>query len=451
MTIRTDLHTHSLAKALSQLGESPYWPAVVGDLAAKTEALNEELAELWLAEIPAFTESGNPNTLADLARHGPEQTREIIRLLEGGAIGDFEFVREHARRRAEQRFPLEATLHAYRCVHKLISRWVRDAVLAEASSEDVSHVVAAVADFTLEYTNAISTVFASVYVSQTRLLADVAGDRRAELLNILLEGYDESDGRVAKILRDAGYLDRRQSFCVVLAQPVDPAEMNNPARARRLADAVDNILLGSGTRRVTDVRDNKVTTVFSDTRRVSGWTEPRAALATRVASGLAMLGNAVVAGVSDDVPSTSQVPAAHKEALIALELADVTQRVVQFSEIPARRLLLHLAGDAFHRVLPAWANGFFVADDKAGEVLTATLRAYANADMNVLKASERLRVHPNTIYARLKKILELTELDARSFHALTELLIVADCRQRQSGNSCSQTKNVFRSPTDALG
>ena len=329
-------------------------------------------------------------------------------------------------------FPLEATLHAYRCIHKVFSRWVRDAPLDGPAVSGASTLAAAVADFTFEYTNAVSTVFASVYVSQTRLLADVAGDRRTELLNILLRGYDESDGRVARILRNAGYLDRRQSFCVVLTQPVDPAEMNSPARARRLADAVDGIRVGPRTQRVTDVRDNRVITVFSSARRASGWTAPSTTLAARVASGLSLLGNAVLAGVSDDVPSTSQVPAAYKEASVALEVAGVSQRVVQYSQIPARRLLLHLAGDAFHRVLPAWAEGFFAADDKAGGILIATLRAYASADMNVLKAAQVLKVHPNTVYARLKRILELTERDARSFHALTELLIVADCRQPQS-------------------
>ena len=65
-------------------------------------------------------------------------------------------------------------------------------------------MIPAVADFTMEYTGAISTIAASTYVAQTRLLADVAGDQRAELINILLDGYDESDDRVAKILKNGG-------------------------------------------------------------------------------------------------------------------------------------------------------------------------------------------------------------------------------------------------------
>jgi DNA-binding PucR family transcriptional regulator len=48
----------------------------------------------------------------------------------------------------------------------------------------------------------------------------------------------------------------------------------------------------------------------------------------------------------------------------------------------------------------------------------------------VLKAAERLGVHPNTVYSRLQRIIDITGLDARNYHALTELLIIADCTRR---------------------
>ena len=70
------------------------------------------------------------------------------------------------------------------------------------------------------------------------------------------------------------------------------------------------------------------------------------------------------------------------------------------------------------------------ADENAGGALIATLRAYAQANMNVLKAAEALLVHPNTIYSRMQRIQDITQLDARSFHALGELLIIADCSAR---------------------
>jgi sugar diacid utilization regulator len=38
-----------------------------------------------------------------------------------------------------------------------------------------------------------------------------------------------------------------------------------------------------------------------------------------------------------------------------------------------------------------------------------------------------LDVHANTLYARLKRIRELTGLDGQRFHDLTELLLAVDC------------------------
>jgi hypothetical protein len=420
MTSISDYPSNALKQTLKQLRAYPFLAAAANHLKANIDAINAELADIIVAEIPAFTESHNPDVLPDMALHGPQHTDEIIRLLMGGQTGQFGFVQEHAQKSAEQRFPLESILHAYRCAHRVFYHWIRESVLAVVSSaDDAQQAVTTVAEFAIDYTDAISTVATSAYLSQTRLLADIAGDQRAELLTILLDGYDESDGRVTKILRAGAYLDQRQSFCVALARSVDPSEMLNPARARRLVDAIDIALRHFSPRRIIDIRDNKVTIVFSDARRISGWTATNTALAKRVSAELTTIGNSVLIGVSNDAPSTSQIPGAYREAILALELSDVTQRVVQLSELPIQRLLMYLAGDEFHRVLPAWSNRFFQIDHKQGGALVATLRAYANAEL--------LSLHPNTIYARLQKVLDITGLDAKNFHSLNELLIVADC------------------------
>ncbi|MFT4564318.1 MAG: hypothetical protein ACI9BW_004081 [Gammaproteobacteria bacterium] len=429
MKNKLDYPSRTLADALVSLGNSHLLPLAVTFLKSRADEINAELQSVVLAEIPAFSQSHNPDVLPDLARHGPQHTDEILRLLMVGKLGDFEFIREHVRRRAEHRFPLEATLHAYRCGHKVFLRWLRDAILAVApDGDDREQLVTAVADFTIEYTDVISTVAAKAYVAQTRFLAEVDGDQRSELLNILLEGFDESDGRVAKILRNAGYLERRQSHCVALGRTVDPGEMFNPARARRVAESIGETLQNSSARRVIDLRDNHVVMIFSHTRRSSGWTAPNAKLANQLATELLLVGNAVLIGVSDDVPSTSQIPNAYRQAQTALDLADVTNRVIQYSSISVRRLMLHFAGEELTRVLPVWSKEFFRSDDKQNGALVKTIQAYAEANMNVLKAAEILAVHPNTIYARFQRIIEITNLDARSYYPLTELLIVAECR-----------------------
>lgn len=423
--------TGSLSEMAARLVEAPFPPVALKAVKDSAPALIAELNDTILSEIPAFSDSRNPEILPALQQHCRDHAAEVARLLGGGSVGDFEFVRENARRRAEQHFPLEAVLHAYRSGHKIFAQRLREAALAAVGpSEDTRQLVNAVADFAMEYANTVSAITAGVYVSQTRLMADVAGDRRAELLTILLEGYDESDGRVAGILRDAGYLEGRLSFCVVLAQSVDPSEMLNPARARRLADSVDEILHGKIAHRLIDIRDNKATIICSDICRTSGWTVARTDLAKHIAAELKLVGPTALIGISNDVPSTSSIPTAYRQAQIALEHSDVMDRVVQFAELGPKGLLLHFAGEEFRRVLPDWSRDFFRADDKAKGALVATLRAYADADMNILKAADVLKVHPNTIYSRLQKILDITGLEARSYHALTELLLIADCARK---------------------
>lgn len=380
------------------------------------------------AEVPAYSTSGNPDLLPELDAHGGAHIAEIYRLFSGEPVGDFSFVRTHARHRAEQHFPLEAILHAYRCGHKILSSWMRDAVVTTSDSD--GRIVPAVADFAIEYTDTVSTILTAEYVTHVRMLAEAEGDRRTELLNILLSGFDESDGRVERLLRRAGYLEQRQSFCVVLVQSADPGEMENPERAQRIVDAVTQAVSATRVRTLVGVRQNVVTAVISDIRRLSGWTAPQAKLAGRLQDCLALLGPAVLTGISSDQPSTAFIPRALQEASMALDCASVSERVVQYSALPIRRLLLHRAADYVQTALPSWMPAFIAADAKLHGALVQTLRAYADSGMNILRAARALNVHPNTIYARFEKILALTGVDSQRYRELEELLLAIDCRRK---------------------
>ena len=59
--------------------------------------------------------------------------------------------------------------------------------------------------------------------------------------------------------------------------------------------------------------------------------------------------------------------------------------------------------------------------------LAATLRAYADTDMNVLQAEKALSVHLNTIYSRVQRIRDMTGQNAFSFHDLNEFFLAIDC------------------------
>jgi hypothetical protein len=317
-------------------------------------------------------------------------------------------------------------LHAYRCGHKVLSQWIRAAAVSNRRA-GAERIVSAVADFSIEYTNAISTIAAAEYVAHARIIAGAEGDQRADLLNVLLSGYDESDGRVARLLKRAGYLDQRQSFCVALARSVDPLEMEHPARAQRIADAMTTAVSALPIRALIGVRNHLVTGVFSGTRRLSGWTAAQAELSTELRERLLQLGPAILIGVSSDQPSTALVPRALHEATVAFDFTTVADRVVHFAALPLRTLLVHRGGEYLQSALPPWAGALLQADARAHGALVRTLRAYADADMNVQKAANALEVHANTIYGRLQRIREATGLEGQRYHDLTELLLAADC------------------------
>lgn len=430
-----DYHANALADALRRVGSHPSSAASIDRALLDVPAVTTELRNAVIAEVPEFSKSRNPDLLPELAAHGLDIINEIVRLLRVGGPAGFAFVHEHARRRAAQHFPMEATLHAYRSGHKVLSRWLRRSVLAASLPPEVAQqVTAAVVDFSMEFVDAISTTFAGSYSSHALQLAEAAVDQRSELLQALLEGRDEADVAASRVLREAGFLGERQFFCVALARSVDPTEMLDMSRARRMADAIENAVAELGVRRIVDVHNNKVILIAAAMSRDSGWTAPRASLAKRIRSQLNLIGNAALIGVSNDVPSTSHVPKAYREAETALGHATVSERVVHFGDIPLRRLLIHFAAQDFQRVLPAWAAAFYIADDKSGGNLVATLRAYARVDMNILKAADHLGVHANTVYARLQRVSDISSLDPRSFDALSDLLVVCDCARTNAGS-----------------
>ena len=231
------------------------------------------------------------------------------------------------------------------------------------------------------------------------------------------------------MLKRAGYLEQRHSYCVVVAQSINPAEMELPERAQRIANAISAAVATTPIRMLVGVRNSMVTAVLSDVRRQSGWTAPQTNLALRLHPLLLSLGPAVLIGTSTDKPSTSFLPRALQEATIALDFASVTRRVVQFAELRLRSLMLHRGGEYVRSVAPPWISSLVNADAKAKGSLIRTLRALADTDLNVQEAGRRLGVHPNTVYSRIGRIRELSGLDGQRHHDLVELLLAADCWQ----------------------
>ena len=129
-------------------------------------------------------------------------------------------------------------------------------------------------------------------------------------------------------------------------------------------------------------------------------------------------------GLSNDAPSTSHIPRAANEAALALDLASVGNRVARFSDISLRQTLITRAQAGAPLSTPPWAERLMLEDRRG--VLAATLRAYAECNMNAQKTALTLGIHPNTVYSRMQKIEDVTGMNALQFHALNELLLALD-------------------------
>ena len=418
----------AVRRAVAALRGHGVVPGIAGPLGDGAASAAAAARDTVLAEVPAYSESANPELEPRLADHVDELVGEIRARLGAGNAAGFDFVHRHAERAATERFPLEALLHAYRCAHKVLFPWIRDAGLACApETAHVRRVVAAAADFAIEFIDAASTIATASYVDRTRTLAEAESDRRAELLNLLLQGYDEADTRAAQLLRRAGYLKQRQSYCVVAARSANPDEMRSAARAQRMVDAIAAELAKTSLRVLAGVRDNTVVAIVSATRRLSGWTAPQSSLAERLVQPLSLVGPAALIGLSNDVPSTSYIPRAWAEAGLALDFARYDRRVMPYSSLSLRQLVVAEARKGLGPTLPPWYRDLAEADARARGKLGATLRAYAEADMNVLRAAKALSVHPNTIYARAQRISDITGKNPLGYHDLTEMLLALEC------------------------
>lgn len=424
----SDEEQDTLSGALRRLRSTGVIPAIASPLKAVMADQSQSLLQTSIEAVTAFTESANPDVKPDLSRHIEQHLETITALLGGGPIANFDFVSSYAGRSADRKFPLDAILSMYLGLQHALFRWLRETALQSARPEhSVQEVSNAVSDFVVAYIAISSRQLTADYVQQTRRLAEAEGGRRNKLISILLGGYDEADSQAARLLRGGGYLQQRQSFCVVVARPVIALEMQNPARVERIANAISDVLRDKPLRILTGVRMDMVVAVVSGVRRASGWTAPQSLVADRIETALRTLGPSVLIGISSDAPSTSHIPRAFRESQLALDSASVARRVVPYAKLAFQQLLVHNAVGSLQGALPVWFDSFRDADKKSKGVLAATLRTYAEHDMNVLKSAAALGVHPNTLYARFKRIERCCGRNPLRYQALTELLLALDC------------------------
>jgi len=130
--------------------------------------------------------------------------------------------------------------------------------------------------------------------------------------------------------------------------------------------------------------------------------------------GQALSGRMVFVGGSSRCLVARALPVAHREALIALDVARQLGRTgsIVYDRAGVVGMLLSLRHEAgMQRFLELNFGGLLQVDEKQRDQLLQTLRVYFDVNCSHEAAAQRLNVHRKTIGYRLTKISELTGLD----------------------------------------
>jgi carbohydrate diacid regulator len=133
-------------------------------------------------------------------------------------------------------------------------------------------------------------------------------------------------------------------------------------------------------------------------------------------------GQASTVGLSLEAVEVTRLPQALEEARLAVQFTTAAQPIMHFSDIDLPELLVRQADQIAVRLIPEWARHFNSNEDDSLRQLAKTIRVFADCSFNVKQTAQRLNVHTNTVYFRLKRIGELTRINPRTYSGTSFLL-----------------------------
>jgi hypothetical protein len=367
---------------------------VAGRMAAATR---DEVAEYAAVRDPSFA--------AEVIAHAREHVHGFVRCARTNrapAGAELDFVRERGAQRARELLSLDSLLEAYLIGQRTI--WEAVTELAGGSGDGLRAAQELTA-VTFVYTHAINVALAAAYVRERQAIASQSERARRDVLDHLLSG-GSADGPYVRRAEALG-LPTDGPHVVAVATGADADRLALVEQALAVDDAGRTFVAAKG--------DEVIAVLPVYVRR--GPAEVRAAIARaaeRLARTHGLEMRAGVGAVGDDL---GDVARGYAEARRALRHAPAGGAIA-LEEVGLVDYLAEQADDAAQRLVPAAAAAL-----AADETLSATLRAYADCDMNVARTAERLVVHPNTVHYRLRRVAETTGRDPRRFGDLLELLL----------------------------
>jgi hypothetical protein len=389
---------------------------ILGSLVDRLDEVTERALAAMRAEIPAYRdrEARFYDDVRDqVSRH---YRVKLSAFLEERTITphDVAFVRGAACRRARAGLGLEDYINAFRVGQQVF--WAE--VVRSAGDGATGHEAAvALALPLMRYCDLASTQAARAYVDfQQYVVTDVDRERR-DLLEHALAGELPTRGPLLHAAQAHGMtIDAR--LMVVTAMVIAPA---HDADAPQVASAVIASAGLNEMKTLVVVRQAEIVAVLAlgADRAPAELCDRIDALQTR----LCHEGIALAMGASTVAAGVAELPRAYREARAALDGVGERGGVAALARLSPFEYLALRSDDTARRLVDSRLRAFLDEDRRRGHALTATIRAFAAADLNLRVAAERLQVHPNTAQYRLRRIEERSGRNPRKLADLIDLLV----------------------------
>ncbi|MCK2213806.1 helix-turn-helix domain-containing protein [Actinomadura sp. ATCC 31491] len=399
---------------------------IIAEMLDNVQELADAGAAAIRAEVPTYAAQG-ADFLADVRDQVVRHYRaKLAVLLEERAVtaADIAFVRRAAMRRARAGVPLADYINAYRVGQRVF--W--ESLVERAGPTPAGREAAlSLAVAQMRYCDFASTQAAYAYMEFQQYAAAEAVRESRGLLETLLAGGTPTRGRELAAAQAHGLApEPRTPLMVVVAMLVEApapvtAGLNRDAEARHAACAALARTGGNGARTLSVVRQSEIVAV--PVLGPGAEAEDVCDRLEAVVAGLAGEGIRLAMGVSTPAAGTAQIPQAYQEARAVLDFVPEEGGVAALPRITPFQYLALRADDTARHLVDPRITALLEEDRARGGVLTATIRAFAAADLNLRTAAERLQIHPNTAQYRMRRIQERTGRSLRSINDLVELLV----------------------------
>lgn len=386
-------------------------------LSGRLDEVTAAMVSRILAEVSVYRRLP-PDGLADVEQLAARNSRVLSEALRTRGRLDrdeLRYVAEHVRERVRRGVSLESMLHAYRVA--LTAFW--EECIAEAVALGFSRDTALeLARRTSELSDDLTTHAAESYVREESRLRALSDQAARDLLELLLRG--EVDAEMLRTHLSAPGLDSAESLIVVLGRVSSSGHSQSDA-LQSACRAIGGALSAGRASPLIAIRTGAVVAIAP-----AGDAAAIAQRLVEVHDELLADGTELLCGLSTPRPSLAAVPVGFEQAVLAASRASATQPVVSLAELPVLQNLLLGATSTMRALLTGIAREIDVGGVESLSAMRSTLKAFAEANMNLTHAAHALHVHPNTLRYRLRRIAERSGRDPHSFGDLIDLICLLD-------------------------